>query len=187
MSSDTTDAQAGQEVEVVEAAIQATDPRIPLPVRELLQRLDRKAPPEDGLNIAALNIMANILNAVTLAEIFEAADANTQSGDDFIDKPFRLRHEGIQWQRTAEKYKKTGFPFYALITVMTIPTKRDEPPREVTIACGGFSFVSVLDSLEERGYLSQAEAEGGMPLWIKAKAVASGQTVLLLQPFDIPF
>src|ERR1700743_2602943 len=63
--------------------------------------------------------------------IFDAADAATISGEDFVDILFMARNDDVMWRPTAESYLKEGaFPFYALIRT------EDEDGKTVVVNCG---------------------------------------------------
>lgn len=110
--------------------------------------------------------------------IFDAADAATISGEDFVDVPFMARNDDIMWRPTAESYLKEGaFPFYALIRT------EDEDGKTVVVNCGGQSTVPTLYGLWKSGVIAKY-GEDGMPLVFKTKKTAANWDLLLLRKYD---
>jgi hypothetical protein len=149
----------------------------PAEVINVLRRLNVSATTDS--TGAQFEIMAGIQRATTLDEIFAAANAGVRSGEDYTNRPFLLRSDGFEWKRSARQFLADGgFPFYGLLRVTDVTTG-----ELVTLACGGYSFVSTLDALDTKGFLAQYDAQGGMPLMIQAKTMkGSGYDVLLLVP-----
>lgn len=134
------------------------------------------------LDPAILEIMSGILNADSEDAIFAAANAGTTSGKDFIDNPFMLKSEAIQWKKSAAAFQEQGgFPFYALMRVMDMMTGELR-----VLNCGGLSFLTTLWKLAQLGVIAQYDDNGGMPLVLTEKAASSGYTVLLLKKYQMP-
>jgi hypothetical protein len=132
-------------------------------------------------NTAVLSIMDNILAAETEDDIFAAANAGTTSGKDYLDRPFLLPSENIDWKLSGAVFREQGnFPFYALFRAIDMGTG-----EEITVNCGGFSFVTTLWQLSALGHLDKYDADGGMPLVIRSKPAANGN-VLLLHKYIVP-
>lgn len=127
-----------------------------------------------------LDIVESILSAETEEDIFEAQEAGTVSGKDFLNIPFRLLEEELSFVRVAEEYRSpTTLPFYARMTVARLDNGEWE-----TISCGGNSVVSVLFALRKTGALAKYTEDGGRPLVITAKQGAVNQ-FLLLKPYAV--
>lgn len=149
--------------------------QVPEAVRHLLDRLNQSAIYE-GSATAAVEIMNGILQAETLDEIFAAGEAGTKSGKDNAGRPFVLTDGCIEWKRSAPGYVQTGgFPFYALARVTFL-----DNGQEAVLDCGGYTVVSVFESLERRGFLATAtEEKGGIAVILEAKQTSSGFSVLI--------
>lgn len=149
----------------------------PAEVVNLIRRIALNAT-DEGLT-AQFEIMAAIQRADTLDAIFEAANAGTMSGEDFVGRVFLLKSDGFEWKKSAMQFvRQGGFPYYALLRVTELSTGSDR-----VVSCGGFSFLSTLDALSTKGFLAQFDDQGGMPLVINAKTMkGSGYDVLLLAP-----
>jgi hypothetical protein len=143
--------------------------------------LDIEVTMDDGPNPAVFEIMSAILKADTEDDIFAAANAGVISGKDFIDIPFRLRAEDIQWKKSAAAYRENnGFPYYILMRPTDLVTG-----ERLVVSCGGSTFCTTIFRLGKKGHFADYEAEGGMPLYIKAKPVGLG-AVLILQKYALP-
>lgn len=136
---------------------------------------------DSSSNPAVLAIMKNILVAEETEEaIFAAANAGSISGQDFVDRPFLLNDGDISFRVSSKTYTDQGsFPWYVLMKVTAMDTG-----EECTVTCGGFSILTVLWRFDAAGILKKYE--GGMPLIIKGKTTGSGNTVLLLHPYNPP-
>lgn len=153
---------------------------VPPAVKTMLQRLDLNA--VSGTASAQLSIMANILAAESEEEIFAAANAGTVNGQNTAGRPFTI--QGFDWKRAAAGYVEQGaFPFYALVQAHFLDTGED-----ATLVCGGFTFVSVLDKLDQGGYLEgkKAETYGGYPMVLESRRMSSGFDVLIPHPYEAP-
>jgi len=135
-----------------------------------------------GVNTAVLEIMHNILTAEGEEAVFAAANAGTESGKTFLDSPFRLRSDAIEWKASAAMYREQGgFPFYSLLRL----TRLDND-RPLVLTCGGFTFITTLWALWDQNILDRYDVYGGMPLVIKAKTAASGFDFLMLHRHVVP-
>ncbi len=107
------------------------------------------APPSNDF---VLGIMEDILSADTFEEIFEAQEKGGMvSGKDFANRPFFLRGDNIQYQKS--KFK--AVPVYALLKVTDFASG-----DEVLLNCGGKTFLCVLRALQMKGYFDDAPEEG---------------------------
>lgn len=135
-----------------------------------------------GANRAVLEIMHSILEAEGEEAVFEAANAGTLGGKTFVDIPFRLRADGVEWKKSAAMFREQGgFPFYAVQRITRLDNGQD-----AVLTCGGFTYITTLYALIQKGFMDRYDAEGGMPLIIGAKTAASGFDFLLLQKYNLP-
>lgn len=116
--------------------------------------------------------------------IFDAANAGTKGGRDFVGVPFRLHEDNIVVRKSNRddidggmRNPATDDIFYVLLRVLNLETDEEE-----VINTGGVSLVTTLFALRDSGVMAKYSADGGMPLIIAAKRAAGGD-VLLLKPF----
>lgn len=127
-----------------------------------------------------MDIVESILSAESEEEIFEAQEAGTTSGKDFINIPFRLLEENLTFLRTAEQYRTPGtLPFY-----VRMDCARLDNGEWATITTGGNSVVAVLYALRKNAILERYNDQGGRPLVIVAKQGAVNE-YLLLKPYAV--
>jgi hypothetical protein len=128
-------------------------------------------------------LMESILSAESIEDIFDAQESGMISGKDFTNRPFLIMDASdIQWTQSTKTGRHGAFvlPFYAVIKVREI----SNPDVEVTINCGGTTFVSVLFALWDRGYFDAEKAPDGRAFQITATEAASGDgSYLKLVPF----
>jgi hypothetical protein len=155
---------------------------IPVPIVNMVRALEIEATMDtEGPNPAVYNILSAILTADTENDILAAALAGTTSGKDFVDVPFRLRKEDIQWKVSGGLYRTQGaFPFYALCEVTELQTGE----RRV-ISCGGSTFCVVMWRFAQTGVFDPYYDEGGYPFMLKSKPAGIGQ-VLIPTKYFIP-
>lgn len=133
---------------------------------------------ESGMDVAH-SIAAKIVTAETEDEIFDAGNASTIAGQDFLNRPFRLTSNGFEVKKsTIEGEKK--FPYYLLMHVSEIATG-----AETVLNCGSYGLVSTIIALRDGGHMEKYDSQGGMPLVITAKATRKNQ-VLILQKYKTP-
>lgn len=145
----------------------------PAKVLDLIKRLSLTATTDTAA--AQLDIMATILSATSEEEIFAAANAGTISGQDHTGQPFLIRD--YEAKKSAPGFiSQGGFPFYYLLRVTDL-----QDGAEHVITCGGFTFVSVMDSLDRGGHIAKAmEEHGGYPMVLEARTMrGSGYDVLI--------
>jgi hypothetical protein len=153
-------------------------------LRQLVRVLDIEAglPDNNNSDEFVYDVMESILNAENAEEAFNAQEAGTLSGKDFVNTPFYLRSDDVTWLRSRQfdntGGKVSGFPFYAMLTVREVATGDEQ-----VVSCGGMTFVAVLRKLQEVGYLDK-NAEGAS-LVLTAKATASGNAILFLKPYNV--
>lgn len=122
-----------------------------------------------------MGLMEQILSAETIDDIFAAQEAGAKAGKDFTNRPFLLKGENLAFRRSR---LKTGFPFYAVMTVTEIATG-----DEVQLTCGGKTFMAVVTALRDRGYFNDdPAAPDGRPLVLIATGPEDG-AYLSLKPF----
>jgi hypothetical protein len=123
-----------------------------------------------------MSIMDNILAAESIDDIFAAQDAGgLTSSKDYLERPFLLGVDGIEWNRSGEQYLKAGnFPFWARLTVIDL-----EDETERIISCGAPSACTVLRRLEMDDYLSEP-----MTLKFVGKDAGAG-TVVTIRPVKL--
>jgi len=135
---------------------------------------------QDALS-ASVSIADGILAAAAGGDedaIFEAANAGTISGEEYIDIPFYAKHDAIQWNKTSEQYLKEGaFPYYALLRTET----EDGTPFVLNI--GGQSTVPTLYALWSGGILEKY-GEKGMPLIMRTVKTGAGWDLIKLHKYD---
>lgn len=130
---------------------------------------------------ASLQIMENILAAETEEDLFQAQEAGTTSGKDFVNKVFRMTSEGIEWRRSRQTYiDQGGFPFFFLARILDVETN-----QELVINCGGKTVVSMVHKLQKLGGFDRFQAEGGRPLMLRANAAESGNDFLTIHPVNL--
>lgn len=128
---------------------------------------------EDEFRVDIASIMENILRAESEEEVFARQEAGGVASKDYVNRPFTLQVEGIQWKPTGAAFRADGaFPFYAMLNVVD-----SETGNEMLINAGGATVVAVLDRLARLGALDDARS-----LMFVEKPVASGYTVILLRP-----
>jgi hypothetical protein len=143
--------------------------------------LEAEIDDENGGSDVSSRIQEKILNATTEEEIFAASQGGTVAGKDFLNRPFRLREEGVRvMESTIEPSKDNPNPepFYLLMDVVDLADG-----EEVTLNCGGKGIVATVISLRDNGILAKYEGQGGMPLMLTAKSTRKGNDVLNIQPF----
>jgi hypothetical protein len=121
-----------------------------------------------------MDLLENILSAETPEEIFEAQQVGNINGQDFADRPFVFHPDDVQWMPST---KGGQVKFYAMMRV-----KEYETDEELTVACGGLSFMVTLESLRIKGYFK----DGPRTMVIRTKKTNSGTDVLLLMPWVPP-
>lgn len=123
----------------------------------------------------AASIMESILSAETEEGVFAAQEGGSLSTQDYVNKPFRLLPENVQFRKST--IEGQGLPFYALMRVTD-----EETGDELVVNGGGNSFVSVLWKLIQLGALEGYGKSGGRMFMVAEKGTQSGFTVLLLKP-----
>jgi hypothetical protein len=103
-------------------------------------------------NEFVLSIMDKIASAETFDDIFAAQESGLVSGKDFVNRPFVINgREAVEWRKSDQKNTdQGGYLFYAILHVTPLDTG-----EEMTIACGGKTFVAVLHALRTRGYFDE--------------------------------
>jgi hypothetical protein len=123
---------------------------------------------------AIRQIMESILGADTEEAIFAAANQSTTATKNFLDRPFLLRGEDIQWKESAEIYRSgKGFPWYTLLKITDLQTG-----EALTLNGGGWTFVFCLYRLQQINAFANHEPNG-MPMVLRAKPASSGYSVVL--------
>lgn len=143
----------------------------------LVNKLNLEAETFGDSMSSTFDILENILSATTEEEIFNAANAGTNSGQDFVDIPFRIREDGISARKSRKNDSGQGFPIYLQLNVVRLDT--NEP---IVISIGGLSAVATLAALRDNGVLASYEDLNGMALVFKEKQATNGN-VLLVQPW----
>lgn len=145
----------------------------------MINTLTELATPEgDGGMSASISIGESILEQETEEGIFATANAETTSGKDYIDSPFWLRANDIQWKQTGEQYADDGgFPFFALARV------KNANGDSFVLNCGGESVVPTLFALWDKGILERYGDEG-MPLILKTVTTGAGWKLLKLFKYE---
>jgi hypothetical protein len=129
--------------------------------------------PDDEFRADIAAIMENILRADSEEEVFARQEAGGVASKDYVNRPFTLSVEGIQWKLTGHAFREGGsFPFYAMLKVVDSETGND-----MLINAGGATVVAVLDKLARLGALDEPRS-----LMFVEKPVASGFSVILLRP-----
>lgn len=124
-----------------------------------------------------LSIMEGILSADSIEDIFAAQESGMIAGRDFTNRPFEVSNEGVTWLRSGlAATNPNSFPFYAVLNVKTLDTG-----EEVTLGCGGQTFVATLWALQQKGYLEVPRA-----LSLAATPTTDGKAYLSLRPFKRP-
>jgi hypothetical protein len=135
----------------------------------------------DLVNKSVLDILQNILAAGNEDEIFAAANAGTTSGADFLDIPYRLKSDGIEWKKSAAVFREQGgFPFYALTHVINLQTGEEQ-----IVTCGSFSVVVSYWRMQQIGIFDAYEEAGGIPLILRGKPSGAG-TVIIPSKYIMP-
>lgn len=158
-------------------------PAIALPeIRRLINKLSIEAslPSETGGGIdVQLDILESILAAESEEEVFERQTLGGISSKDYVNIPFRLRSEGIDWKRSAFQGSK-NFPYFMLLHVVEMGSG-----EEKVITAGGVTTVGVMARLQELDSFAAWEPEG-KPLMFVSKTAMSGYDYLLVQPVKLP-
>lgn len=150
-------------------------------VREMVLDLQKRhvVETEDTKTEYVHDLMADILSANTLEELFNAAQGDELSGPEMVNKPFLLRPGGIKFYASKETYvMQGGFPFYARVECVDYVTN-----RLVHFACGGATVVVVLYALETKGFLDKFADQGGLPLVITEQQSGGGNDFLRLMGY----
>lgn len=126
------------------------------------------------------DIVESILSAETEEEIFDAQEAGSESGKEFIDRPFFLTEDGLTFRRSMIP-TPGSLPFYAMMDITEISTG-----EEHVVSCGGISVVSVLFSLRAKEFLNAEKYPTGKPLVLIGKSTAAGYTRLEIRPYRLP-
>jgi hypothetical protein len=119
---------------------------------------------------SSIQIAEAILSAAEGGEeaILAAAEAGTVSGENYIDTPFMVRHDAVQWRPTGEQFVKQGaFPFYALVRT------EDEKGAPMVLNIGGQSTVPTLYAMWNSGSLAKY-GEDGWPAVLTELTTAAG-------------
>lgn len=150
-------------------------------VKQMVVTLFEEAGERQQSDDYVMDIVEGILNAETLDDIFEAQEAGGLSSKAYVNQPFRLKPEGLQFLKSTI-VSPSSLPFYAALNVTEIGTG-----EERNITAGGNSVVPVLYKLREAGFLKQyADEYGeGMPLVFVAKGTAAGLERLELRPYKV--
>jgi hypothetical protein len=126
-----------------------------------------------------MDLMEQILSAESPEAVFAAQETGMVSGKDFANRPFYLTSGGISYQRSTIE-GGSGLPFYALLRVTTIDTG-----EEVTLNCGGKTFLACLHALNRLDYFQASkEFPNGRAVVILSKPSPAG-AYLLLAPFNL--
>ncbi len=138
---------------------------------------------QDGRGTAeefVAGIMTNILNAETFEDVFAAQDSGGISGKDFTNRPFTiLSNDDIIW--APSDLESSPFPFYAIMKVHPL----DDPDNEVSVSCGGLTFVATIYTLMKRGYFDAVKYPEGRSLILTSTDATNG-AYLSLRPFAQP-
>jgi hypothetical protein len=127
-------------------------------------------------------IMEEMLTADSLEELFAASEAGTVSGKDFIDRPFRLKTENIQWAEAKPEFVAAGgMKFFVRLNVLEIATG-----EAVTITTGAKSVLIAVFRMWEQKWLDQYDTDGGYPMVLRAFGTAAGTDAVRLQPYKVP-
>jgi hypothetical protein len=124
-----------------------------------------------------LDIMEAILSADSVEGIFAAAESGGVSGQDFVNRPFNLTEDGLNFPLSAQQYREAGgFPFFARATVTDVATG-----ESVTVSCGGKSVVAIFYALKEKGFLKGE----GQNLVLVERDTDSGYQALSVRPYVV--
>ncbi len=157
-------------------------------LEEMTRRIMAQVQAQSGDEFV-MEIMDRIAGAGSIDEIFAMQESGMVSGQDFAGRPFLIRgREDIKWMPSGqEKIDQGAFPAYAIIRAVEYGA---EP---VTIACGGKTFVAVLDALIQARFFDTdyvdpiygAMPEDGRCVMIHEVPSPSG-AYLQLKPFKRP-
>lgn len=153
-------------------------------IRNLFEKLEIESTMLDDSPVSAYSIAEKILSADTEEAIFEAANAGTTAGKNYVNRPFRLHENNISVRESNRDDldgglidPRTGKQFYVLLSVTDLETGNDD-----VLNCGSPSIVTTLLALRDGGHMAKYNDEGGMPLMITSKPTGNGE-VLILKPF----
>jgi hypothetical protein len=123
-------------------------------IQELRALAELQAESAEGKNDFLVKLMAGILNAETLEDMFTAQSPDNGgmiASKNFIDRPFKLSVGDIVWKLSDEKYRKnnSGLPFYAILQQVV----EVETGEEHTIDAGGLTVVTTLFKMVKHGWL----------------------------------
>lgn len=135
---------------------------------------------ESGGELFIMDLMERILSAETVDDVFAAQESGLVSGKEFTNRPFIIMNDDdIVWRKSDDKYTaQSGFPLYVMLRVRTLDTN-----EEITLSCGGKTFLAVLDALQVRGYFK--DSIDGQSLIIFSTESPNG-AFLSLMPFKRP-
>lgn len=149
-------------------------PGAPPEVVSMIAELDAIAV-EDSTD-ASYQIMAGILAASSEEDILKASEAATVSAENYIEIPFLVRHDNVQWRRSAKNFVEDGgFLFYALVRTL------ESTGQEFLLNIGGWSTAPTLFAFWKHGILKSYEKDGGMPLVIQEVKMRSGYDLQVLR------
>lgn len=148
-------------------------------VRDLAQITDLVESEGGNSDAFVMDLMDQILRADSFDEIFAAQESGMTSGKDFADIPFIIeRPQDVEWRRSSDaNIAQGGFPFYSIMKVTTVG---DDNPRQVTLNCGGKTFVAVLYKLWTKGWFDNPDEP--KPLMIRSVATTDTNAYLQLIP-----
>jgi hypothetical protein len=116
------------------------------------------------------SIMENILSSESFDDIFAAQQMTGLSGQNFSGQPFIIRSaEDVVFLKST-KGGENGFPFYALLNIRPM----SDPENELTLTCGGKSFMATLFALWTRGYFDADKYPEGRAMVITSHESPAG-------------
>lgn len=140
---------------------------------------------ENGNDDFVMDLMDRIIAADSIEAVFAAQEAGMTSGQDFANRPFIIdKIDHSIWRPSKQaNIDQGGYLVYAVFKATDYGTG-----DEVTLNCGGKTFVATLYSLMERGFFQEeyaGRAPDGQCMMITSHE-ASGGAYLQLQPFKRP-
>ena len=169
-----------------DVAVPDTHPALRNMVRVLMADASIAETSGEGTGAFVMDVMEKILQAGESGDfdaIFAAQESGMVSGKDFAGQPFLVQEANIDIRPSSQSnIDNGGFTHYAIMKVWDLSVG-----QEVTLNCGGKTFMATLYALRMGGYFT---ADKGCPPEGRAfqiLAIPSGDNAYLkLVPFRMP-
>ena len=136
---------------------------------------------ESGASVV-VQIMEGILSADTFEDLFRAQEAGTVAGKNYINRPFILRPENVEWRRSRDVFiEQGGFPFFFFARVTDLETGDD-----IVVNCGGQTVVAMMYKLTSTARYWEGHEETGRAFTLRSNAAQESDfEYLTIHPYQI--